>query len=279
MKAGLIGHGIGQSLTPAMHEAEGRALGFDYTYQRFDTGEAPWSGMSLPDILDHAEASGLAGVNVTHPHKTEVGTYLDHLEGPAQDLGTVNTVVFRDGKRIGHTTDYSGFREAMRRTGVALVGKPVAQFGAGGAGTATSLALLDEGADLSIVDVDLSRAEALVTRLKEVRPNAHVQAVSGGDIELKAVSGAVNATPLGMKSYPGMAFDPADLPDDAWVADIVYFPMNTALLQAARARGLQAFNGGGMALYQAVFAFELITGHTPDAERMADCFARLSAQG
>ena len=278
MKAGLIGHGIGQSLTPAMHEAEGRALGFDYSYQRFDTGEEPWSGMSLPDILDHVEASGFAGVNVTHPHKTEVGAYLDHMEGPAQDLNTVNTVVFRNGKRVGHTTDYSGFREAMQRTGVALSGKPVAQFGAGGAGTATSLALLDEGVDLSIVDVDLSRAEALVARLKEVRPNAQVRAVPGSDIDLQAMSGAVNATPLGMKAYPGMAFDPANLPDDAWVADIVYFPMNTALLQAARARGLQAFSGGGMALYQAVFAIELITGHTPDAERMADCFARLSGQ-
>ena len=89
------------------------------------------------------------------------------------------------------------------------------------------------------------------------------------------VDGAVNATPLGMASYPGMAFDPADLPPHAWVADIVYFPRETALTQAAAARGLRVMTGGAMALYQAVAAFELITGHKADADRMARTFEHL----
>ncbi|NNF71802.1 MAG: shikimate dehydrogenase, partial [Rhodobacteraceae bacterium] len=109
MRAALVGGGIAASLTPAMHEAEGAAQGMAYRYERYDTATEPWNARTLAEILEHAESEGLCGLNVTHPHKTCVGACLDALEGPAGELGTVNTVVLRDGKRIGHTTDYSGF--------------------------------------------------------------------------------------------------------------------------------------------------------------------------
>lgn len=275
MKAALVGSGIGKSLTPGMHEYEGEAQGFHYTYERFDTGLPPWSGLSLPEILNRAEAEGYAGLNITHPHKMAVVEHLDRLSDASRALRSVNTVVFRNGERIGHTTDYSGFREALRLHKLTTQGARIVQFGAGGAGSATALALIDAGARLTLVDQDAEKAEALAVRLRAARPRAKIDT---GTCDLANCDGAVNATPLGMDDYPGMAFDPADLPSGAWVADIVYFPLETKLTKAARACGLQVMNGGAMALYQAVDAFELITGRKADAERMRTSFLALLAE-
>lgn len=272
MKAALVGSGIGQSLTPGMHEAEGRALGLGYSYERFDTAEPPWDGMALAEILDHAEADGYAGLNVTHPHKMTAAVHLDALSGPSETLGTVNTVIFRDGQRVGHTTDYLGFAEALRRFGPVVDGAFVVQYGAGGAGSATALALIDAGAQVTIVDPDTIRAEELANRLRASRPKADIRS---GPTDLALVDGAVNATPLGMDAYPGMAFDPALLKSNAWVADIVYFPLETTLVRAARVNGLDVMDGGAMAVFQAVAAFELITGSKADPDRMAASFDQL----
>ena len=274
MKAALVGSGIGPSLTPGMHEAEGRAQGLAYRYERFDTALAPWKDMSLSAILDHAEAQGYAGLNITHPHKMQVARYLDALSDASQALGTVNTVVFRDGRRSGHTTDYSGFAAALQAFDPRVEGVDIVQFGAGGAGAATALALVDAGARLTLVDLDEARAEALADQLRAARPAAQIRT---GSAVLARAAGAVNATPLGMDGYPGMAFDPQRLGPGAWVADIVYFPLETALTRAARARGLRVMNGGAMALYQAVAAFELITGHAASASRMRASFDQLMA--
>lgn len=273
MKAALVGAGIGPSMTPALHEAEGAAQALDYSYVRFDTDAEPWRAKTLAEILDHAERLGFAGLNITHPHKTLVCDLLDELVGPAGDLRTVNTVVFTRGKRIGHTTDYTGFRAAVRQANLGLQGREVVQFGAGGAGAATALALLDEGASVTLVDVDHSRAQTLSRQLQRVWPGSAVTAEALSSVCLSRCDGALNATPLGMAAHPGMAFDPVGLGASAWVADIVYLPLETALLRAARARGLHVLNGGGMALHQAIAAFELITGSTADANRMARHFA------
>lgn len=274
MKAALIGNGIGASLTPGMHEAEGRAQGLNYTYESWDTAKAPWSTQSLPEILDQAQARGYAGLNITHPHKMAVVAHLDELSGAAQALGTVNTVVFRDGRRIGYTTDYSGFGAALKANALPTEGAHVVQYGAGGAGSATALALVDAGARVTLVDSLPERAQALAAQIAKARPDATIET---GPCDPATVDGAVNATPLGMDAYPGMAFDPAHLGTHAWVADIVYFPMDTALTKAATARGLRVMQGGAMALFQAVDAFELITGVTPDAARMGASFDRLRA--
>lgn len=270
MKAALIGDGIAGSLTPAMHEAEGRALGLEYRYDRMDTTQAPWNAMSLSEMIDRAEAEGLAGLNITHPFKAQAVEYVSDLSETARTLGAINTIVFRDGARVGHNTDYIGFRSSLRSDFAGLRLGQVLQLGAGGAGKAVALALLDQGvSSLSIYDTDPARAEDLVARLRHVRPTAHLTALPALTAEMLAwFDGAVNATPLGMAAHPGMAIDPRDLARTAWVADIVYFPLDTALLNRARMCGRRAVTGAGMAAYQAVAGFALITGHTPDAARM-----------
>ncbi|MEW9919349.1 shikimate dehydrogenase [Marimonas sp. MJW-29] len=275
MRAALVGARIGQSLTPGMHEAEGRAHGLAYSYNSFDTDLAPWRGMALGAILDRVEAEGYRGLNITHPHKMAVIAHLDRLSGAAAVLGTVNTVVFDGAERVGHTTDYSGFAAALRASALAAKDKRVVQFGAGGAGSATALALVDAGARVTLIDKDADRPEALAAKLRAARPQSTIDI---GPADLVHADGVVNATPLGMDAYPGMAFDPSALRPDAWVADIVYFPLETALTTAARARGLKVMNGGAMALYQAVDAFELITGLKADTGRMQETFDRLMAE-
>ena len=115
LKAGLIGAGIQASLTPAMHMREGEAQGFSYDYELIDLNQIGATPTDLPRLLDEAEARGLAGLNITHPCKQSVIAHLDELSPQARDLGAVNTVVFRNGKRSGHNTDWWGFAESFRR--------------------------------------------------------------------------------------------------------------------------------------------------------------------
>ncbi|MDR3098943.1 MAG: shikimate dehydrogenase [Paraburkholderia sp.] len=266
---GLIGKGIGGSLTPAMHEKEGRELGFNYVYRRLDLDALGLATGALPELVLAAQRMGFDGLNITYPCKQAVIPLLDELSDDARALGAVNTVLFRDGKRIGHNTDWSGFASAFRRglPGVSL--ESVVQLGAGGAGAAVAHAALQMGAQaLTLFDVDAARAQALASELQARFPAARVSA--GGDLQqtLAAATGLIHATPTGMAKLPGLPL-PADyLHARLWVADIVYFPIRTALLEAAEACGCRVLSGGGMAVYQAVDAFRLFTGLEPDAERM-----------
>ena len=152
--------------------------------------------------------------------------------------------------------------------------------GAGGAGTAVADALLRLGAaHLTVVDLDVDRAGALAHDLATRHPLPSVDAAAFDKLPalLPESSGVVHATPTGMAEHPGIAFDAALLRPDLWVADIVYRPLDTALLQAARAVGAPTLDGGHMAVYQAVDAFALITGLHPDADRMTRHFRQLVA--
>jgi shikimate dehydrogenase len=202
---------------------------------------------------------------------------LDELSLDARAIGAVNTVVFKDGKRTGHNTDWWGFAESFRRglPGAAL--NRVVQLGAGGAGAAVAHALLTLGAKtLVIVDVDAAKAKALVQALAERFGAGRIATETRPPVAMEGADGLVNTTPVGMAKYPGMPLEPALLHSALWVADIVYFPLETALLRMARALGCRALDGGGMAVFQAVKAFELFTGRTPDAERMTRAFAAMS---
>jgi shikimate dehydrogenase len=154
----------------------------------------------------------------------------------------------------------------------------VVLLGAGGAGAAVGDALLRIGTDhLTVVDVDIDRATALANELAARRPQMRVDASSPDKLAvlLPASDGVVHCTPTGMAEHPGMPF-PAELLHPAmWVSDIVYRPLDTALLRAARDAGCRVCDGGHMAVHQATEAFELITGITPDAERMSRHFRRL----
>ncbi len=276
---GLIGDGVTPSLTPALHMAEGRAQGVGYVYRLLDLPTMGVSPDDLGDILDWAERFGFTGVNVTHPCKQTVLAHLDEVTPTAAAIGAVNTVVFSSSGRIGHNTDTTGFETGFR------VGMPgaslerVVQFGAGGAGSAVADALARlGGAEITIVDVDLERARHLADELR-ARHGCAVRAAAPTDAPslVADATGVVNATPLGMAAHPGTPFDTAALTRDTWVADIVYFPLETALLRAARERGCRTLDGGHMAVGQAVGAFELFTGITPDAGRMDRHFRSLIA--
>jgi shikimate dehydrogenase len=275
---GLIGTGIQGSLTPAMHMQEAEALGFRHIYRLIDLTVLGLGADALPDLLTAAERMGFNGLNITHPCKQLVLPLLHELSDNARAIEAVNTVVFKDGKRIGHNTDASGFAAAFRRGMADVRLDRVVQFGAGGAGCAVANAVLGLGVGkLALVDTDAARARDLVVRLC-VRFGAG-RAVVAHDMAdtVAAADGLINATPLGMAKYPGQAVPAEMLRSSHWVADIVYFPLETALLASARAKGCKLLNGGGMAVFQAVEAFRLFIGATPDPERMLAHFGCLTA--
>jgi shikimate dehydrogenase len=187
-------------------------------------------------------------------------------------------VVFQDGKRIGHNTDASGFASALRRGLPDVRLDRVVQFGAGGAGSAVANAALGLGVGhLALVDTDTARAADLAEALCRRFGEGRAVVADDGAAAVAAADGLINATPLGMTKYPGQAVPPEMLRPAHWVADIVYFPLETALLASAKAKGCRVLNGGGMAVFQAVEAFRLFTDASPSAERMLAHFARLTA--
>jgi len=272
---GLIGSGIQASLTPAMHMREAEAQGFRHVYRLIDLTVLGLGSDDLPALLTAAERMGFNGLNITHPCKQTVLPLLHDLSDDARAIGAVNTVVLRDGKRIGHNTDASGFAAAFRRGVPDAATAHVVQFGAGGAGSAVAHAILGLGAKrLTLVDTDASKSEPLAASLCARFGAGRAQT---GRLEDAAnADGVINATPLGMTKYPGQAIEADRLRPSQWVADIVYFPLETALLKSAGAKGCKVLNGGGMAVFQAVEAFRLFTGHAPSAERMLAHFGELT---
>lgn len=265
---GLVGRGIGSSRSPAMHEREGARMGIGYLYVLLDFDKLDLSDAQLGEVISAAQAAGFAGLNVTHPFKQSVIPLLDHLSPEASAIGAVNTVLLQDGRRIGHNTDSWGFAESFRENLGDVPVERVVQFGAGGAGAAVAHALMTQRVkQLAICDIDVARAEVLRGKLVE-RFGLRVTAASPEDVALAAADGIVNTTPMGMAKYPGLPFDRALLEPRHWVAEIVYFPQETALLRYARELGCRTLAGTGMAVYQAVKAFELFTGIAPDRDSM-----------
>lgn len=277
MKAGLIGAGIQASLTPAMHMREGEAQGFSYEYELIDLSQIGATPQDLPRLLEEAEARGLAGLNITHPCKQSVIAFLDDLSPQARDLGAVNTIVLRDGKRLGHNTDWWGFAESFRKGLPQADLSSALQLGAGGAGAATAYALLSLGLQrLLVFDRETERAKTLARTLAPLFPSAEIALADTLAHAMREAAGLVHATPTGMAKYPGLPL-PADLLDPRhWVAEVVYFPLETELLREARRRGCRTLDGGGMAVFQAVGAFQLFTGIEPNAERMLAHFNTLA---
>lgn len=274
--AGLIGAGIQASRTPALHEHEGRAQGLTYLYRLIDLDQLKLDSSALEQLLTAAETMGYTGLNITFPCKQAILPLLDELADEARGIGAVNTVVLKDGKRIGHNTDCLGFAEGFRRGLADAPRHQVVQMGAGGAGAAVAHALLAEGVgQLTVFDVELARAQALVDNL-----NAHfdgTRARVGHELEsaLANADGLVNTTPMGMAKLPGMPVPKALLRAQMWVAEIVYFPLETELLREARALGCRTLDGSNMAVFQAVKAFELFSGREADAARMLAHFGRM----
>jgi shikimate dehydrogenase len=273
---GLIGAGIQASLTPRLHEREGAAQGLRYIYKLIDLPTLGCGAEALPELLQAAQRLGFAGLNVTHPCKQAVIPLLDELSADARALGAVNTVVLRGGRRIGHNTDWWGFAESFRRGLPDVPRARVAQRGAGGGGAAVAHAALTLGVErLTIVDTEPARAEQLAADLRARFGAERAVAVAEPAAALRAADGLINTTPVGMAKYPGLPLAAELLQPRLWVAEIIYFPLETELLARARALGCRTLDGGGMAVFQAVEAFRLFTGIAPDAERMLEHFGAL----
>lgn len=277
---GLIGSGIGASRTPAMHVHEGRMNGIDYHYDLIDLSVLGLGVDALPRLMDRAESEGFAGLNITHPCKQAATEFVDELSQDSTVLGSINTITFSNGRRTGHNTDWWGFSRGFRR------GLPDARIdrtvliGAGGAGVAVAHALATMGTkEVHVFDLDMARAGALIAQLEGKHPHCAFLPATDIGAALEAADGLVHATPTGMAAHPGVPLDVALLRPSQWVAEIVYFPLETRLLAEASRLGCRVVNGGGMAVYQAVGAFELFTGIAPDAERMIRHFGSLGEGG
>jgi shikimate dehydrogenase len=274
LRAGLIGAGIQLSSSPALHMDEAAEQGRECSYELFDLEHAADVAGALAARLAEAERRGLQGVNITYPCKQAVVPLLHELSADAAALQSVNTVLFRDGRRIGHNTDWWGFAESFRRglPGASL--QRVALLGAGGAGVAVGYAALTLGARrLAIFDSAPERAEALATRLAQLFPDRAPVASPSVESALANADGVIHATPTGMQKLPGMPVPAGLLQPPLWVAEVVYVPLITELLRTARRHGCRTLDGSGMAVFQAARAFELFFDVKPDAERMLRRFA------
>jgi shikimate dehydrogenase len=260
-----------------MHEREAAAHGWTCLYDLLDLDVIPGGAAALPSLIDGAERDGFAGLNITYPCKEAALGCVTTLSDEARKLGAVNTIVFRDGARIGSNTDWWGFRESVSR---GLAGAPlhrVVQFGAGGAGAATAFAALQMGvARLDIIDIVGGRAARLAERMNGFFPRRAFACSSPAEA-LSHADGLIHATPTGMASSPGLPLANDLIDRRLWIADIVYVPLETELLRVARQKGCRTLDGSGMAVWQAVEAFRLFTGDAADPDRMRAFFSEANA--
>ncbi|MFF0038798.1 shikimate dehydrogenase [Streptomyces mirabilis] len=280
---GLIGSGIGPSLSPALHEREADRQGLRCLYRLIDIDVLGVGPEAVGDLVRAARDLGFDGLNITHPCKQLVIDHLDELAPQAAALGAVNTVVFERGRAVGHNTDVTGFAASFARGLPDVPLERVVQLGAGGAGAAVAHAVLTLGAGhMTVVDAMPDRAADLAAGLNRhfgagraaaATPDALGGLLGRGD-------GVVHATPTGMAAHPGLPFPAELLHPGLWVAEVVYRPLETELLRTARAVGCATLDGGGMAVFQAADAFRLFTGREPDAVRMlADISELAGASG
>ncbi|MFF7865758.1 shikimate dehydrogenase [Streptomyces qaidamensis] len=268
---GLIGSGIGPSLSPALHEREADRQGLRLVYRLIDIDTLGVPPDAVGDLLRAARDLGFDGLNITHPCKQLVIEHLDALAPQAEALGAVNTVVFEDGRAVGHNTDVTGFAASFARGLPDAPLERVVQLGAGGAGAAVAHATLTLGAErVTVVDALPERAAALAGSLNRAFGEGRAAAAPPERrTELLAqADGIVHATPTGMAAHPGLPLPAELLHSGLWVAEVVYRPLETELLRTARALGCATLDGGGMAAFQAADAFRLFTGREPEAARM-----------
>ncbi|MFM2300280.1 MAG: hypothetical protein RLZZ84_16 [Pseudomonadota bacterium] len=272
-RSGLLGRAILASRSPWLHEQEARAQGLELTYELFDFTDRGLDDAQLGPLLRRLAGEGYCGVNVTFPFKQAVLPLLDELAECAATVGAVNSVAMRDGRLIGYNTDKTGFQDSLADGLPGAKLDRVLQLGAGGAGSAVANALLSLGVgQLEITDVDLARSSELAERLCAHYGAGRAVPRDAAALDTTAIDGIVNTTPMGMASKPGTAIAPALIEARHWVADIVYFPLETELLRIARERGCRVLDGSGMVIGQAAMAFEIFTGHKADRQRMRRTF-------
>lgn len=272
---GLIGAGIQGSRSPALHQAEARAQGLVLTYRLIDLDVLRVGVEALPRLLDDAVREGYCGLNITFPCKQAVMPLLQGVSEEASAIGAVNTIVIAGGKRTGYNTDGPGWAWGFRRALPDADLSRVVLLGAGGAGSACADAVLRLGArELFIVDREPARARELARRMNAIHGQrcSHAAKIEAA---LRGATGLIHATPTGMAGMAGMPLPPSLLTPRLWVSDIVYVPLETELLKAARRAGCRIMDGGHMNVGQALGGFRLFTGRDADPARMDAHFRSL----
>jgi shikimate dehydrogenase len=275
---GLIGAGIQRSLSPALQEEEACQHGLRLHYQLIDLAAAGAGTEALPGLIHAVRIMGFAGLNITYPCKQLVIPLLDELSEEARAIGAVNTIV-REGERlVGYNTDGSGWAWGFKRALPNADLSRVVLLGAGGAGAAVGYAALGLGvSELTIVDAERSRAAALASNLRTQFRGRKIAAADSPESPMQSASGLIHCTPTGMTGHPGLPLDASLLRPAMWVSEIVYVPLETELLKAARRAGCATADGGHMNVGQAIRGFKLFTGRDADAGRMDAHFRRLAA--
>lgn len=255
--AGIIGWPVSHSRSPRLHgfwlerhKIDGAYIPLPIRPEQFTTG------------VRGLVAAGLAGANVTIPHKLAAFEICNRVEDSARRAGAVNTLVFRDGTISGANTDGTGFIDNLRAHGVDPAAGPALLMGAGGGARAVAAALQDAGATVTVANRTPARAEALARDL----PGLRVVPWEQRNDALPDQALVVNTTSLGMAGHEPLPLDLDRAPNTMAVADIVYIPLETPLLAAARARGLRAVEGLGMLLYQARAGFAAWFGVQPTVD-------------
>lgn len=256
----LIGKPVAHSLSPAMHNAAFAELGLDYKYSVFEVDEK-----DLESAVQDLRAPEVRGANVTMPHKVAVMQHLDEFDSLAEKIGAVNTIVNENGKLKGYNTDAFGALATLEHEKIGLKGKlkgkRVLLLGAGGAGMAIAFALAEKGSKLVITDREIGRAEALAKKLG-------AEAVELKDVGSVDAEIVINATPVGMHPNEGEMPVEESILKGKIVFDIVYHPVETKMLKAAKRLGCTAVGGLDMLVLQAASSFELWTGKTAPVDVM-----------
>ena len=251
--AGVVGWPVSHSRSPLLHNHWLARYGIDGAYVPL-----PVPPGRLEAALRGLQAAGFAGVNVTVPHKQAAAALCDTLDAASSSAGSANTLVFAaDGQIAGSSTDGAGFVASLRAAGIDPAAGPALLLGAGGAARSIAAALLARGVAVRVANRTPAPAEALARQgLTTVPWGAWPE-------RLHDVALLVNTTSLGMAGQPPLPADLSRAPAALVVADIVYAPLETALLAQARARGLRRVGGIGMLLHQAVPGFAAWFGVEP----------------
>lgn len=264
----VIGHPIGHSLSPIMHNASMKELGYDGIYEALDIHPD-----NLMGELARLAKEGYAGLNLTVPHKEIAFRGLEELDDSARLFGAANTVEFTEEGMVGHNTDGYGFLKALDEAfGKTVEGDDVFVLGCGGAGRATALQAAVNGAkSLVLADIDAERVQKLNDEISGLTPNVEVVQALDPSVQIDLCRNCdlvVQASPMGMKKD-----DPSLLPSEAFregqrVFDLIYMYPATAFLATAREAGAEIANGLGMLLHQGARAFEIWTGIEPSIPAM-----------
>lgn len=261
----LIGHPVGHSLSPMMHNDAFAAMGLPHQYQGFDV-----SPVDLKDAVIGMKALGVSGFNITVPHKVAVMQYLDAIDEEAERMGAVNTVVNENGSFLGTNTDGRGYLLSLQETvGENLSKKNILMIGAGGAARGVAFTLDRFGVRrLDVANRTVEKAESLV-KSGIYKSATHVLTLGEAAQHLGDYDIVINTTSVGMSPH----IDHVPLPlngisPGTVLSDLIYNPLQTKWLEEGKKRGATTMNGVGMFVNQGAFAFEYWTGQEPNRERM-----------